>query len=219
MAQFTFDFTITHINYLFIIITSFSPFIYIMAAAGVSDNIGTYVQPLPARNAVIIACEHSLAMPTGQYRAAIAFNLMPDVVNLKKNFSEVIISDVRCEARQDSLISDDSGGLRASGRIYIGVIPSGKNTDSASGTNAGVVMNVRRKQAFPLSSVTQENKVFQFDLTGFEVDVAQDPRRQQGPVAWVGNTGIAAFTKGEQFSICSLTWYFNCTCSGVAATW
>jgi hypothetical protein len=160
-----------------------------------------------------------MVMPTATYRVALAFNLMPDVVNMRRIFSEVVISNVRAEVRQDALIGSESGDVSAHGRIYVAVIPSGKNTDASSGKDAGTIMQVRRKQAFPLSSMTQENKVFTFDLTGFELDLAQDPRRQQGPVAWIGNTGITSFTKGEQFSVCSITWYFDCLCSGVAANW
>jgi len=186
---------------------------------GVSDNTGTFVPILKSSEGVLITCEHSLVMPTGIYRAAMAFNLMPDVVNLKKIFSEVVISNVRAELRQDALIGTETGDIAAHGRIYVAVIPSGKNTDAASGKDAGTIMQVRRKQAFPLSSTAQENRVYSFGLTGFEVDLAQDARRQQAPVAWIGNTGIVAATKGETFSICSVTWYFDCTCSGVAANW
>lgn len=187
--------------------------------SSVSDNTGTVVSVPKAPVGVLISCEHSMVMPTGTYRAALAFNLMSDVVNMRRIFSEVVISNVRAEVRQDALIGTDSGDISAHGRIYVAVIPSGKNTDAASGKDAGIVMQVRRKQAFPLSSVMQENKVFGFELSGFEIDLAQDPRRQQGPVAWIGNTGIIAASKGEQFSICSVTWYFDCLCSGVAANW
>lgn len=189
------------------------------STSSVSDKTGTLVSVPKAPSGVTISCEHSVAMPTGVHRAALAFNLMPDVVNMRKIFSEVVISNVRAEVRQDALIGIESGHISAHGRIYVAVIPSGKNTDIASGKDASTIMQVRRKQAFPLSSVMQENKVLNFSLVGFELDLAQDPRRQQGPVAWVGNTGITAHVKGEQFSICSVTWYFDCVCSGVAANW
>lgn len=179
----------------------------------------TYVQPQPVRSTVTMPCEHSMVLNTGAFRGALAFNLMPDVVALRRNFSEVVVSNVRAEVRQDALIGPESGDLAANGRIFVAVIPSGKNTDASSGTNPATVMAVRRKQAFPLSSATQENKVMAFDLLGFEVDVAQDPRRQQGLVAWIGNTGIVASTKGQTLAICSVTWYFDCTCTGIAASW
>lgn len=185
----------------------------------VNETSSTYVQAQPARNNVVMPCEHSMQLNTGAFRAALAFNLMPDVVALKRNFSEVVITNVRAEVRQEHMVGNDSGQVFASGRVFVAVIPSGKNTDAASGTNGGVVMSVRRKQAFPLSSTVQENKVYAFDLLGFETDVAQDPRRQQGPVAWLGNTGIAAATKGETFPFVSVTWYFDCICSGIAASW
>jgi len=179
----------------------------------------TYVQRQPTHVSVVMPCEHSMVLGTGAFRAALAFNLMPDVVSLRRSFSEVVVSNVRAEVRQDALIGAESGDISSNGRVFVAIIPSGKNTDAASGTNAGTVMTVRRKQAFPLSSTTQENKVLAFDLLGFEVDVAQDPRRQQGLVAWIGNTGIVAATKGQNFPICSVTWYFDCTCSGIAASW
>lgn len=185
----------------------------------VSDQSGTLVPVVKVPIGTTVSCEHSMVMPTATYRAALSFNLMSDVVNMRRIFSEVVISNVRAEVRQDALIGTESGDVNAHGRIYVAIIPSGKNTDASSGKDANVIMQVRRKQAFPLSSVVQENKVFVFDLTGFELDLAQDPRRQQGPVAWIGNTGITASTKGEQFSICSVTWYFDCLCSGVAANW
>lgn len=185
----------------------------------VNETSSTYAQAQPERSNVVMPCEHSMQMNTGAFRAALAFNLMPDVVILKRNFSEIIISNVRAEVRQENMIGSDSGDVFANGRVFVAIIPSGKNTDAASGTNGGVVMSVRRKQAFPLSSTTQENKVFSFDLSGFEIDVAQDPRRQQGPVAWLGNTGITAAIKGETFPFVSVTWYFDCICSGIAASW
>jgi len=185
----------------------------------VASVTGTYAPTMTQATGVVVSCEYSTCIATGASRAAIAFNQMPDVIRLKALFSEIIVSDVRAELRQDALIGPDSMDLIANGRIYAAVIPSGKNTDAASGTNADKVMSVRRKQAFPLSSVTQSNAVFSFELSGFELDLAQDPRRQQGPVAWLGNTGVQAAKKDEKFSICSVTWYFKCTCSGVAALW
>lgn len=160
-----------------------------------------------------------MQLSTGAFRAALAFNLMSDVVNLKKNFSEIVITNVRAEVRQDNLIGSETGDIVGTGRVFVAVIPSGKNTDAASGTNGATVMSVRRKQAFPLSSTAQQNEVFDFNLVGFETDVAQDPRRQQGPVAWIGNTGIVAAIKGENFQFVSVTWYFDCVCSGAAANW
>jgi len=185
----------------------------------VNENSSTFQQTPAASPPVVVSCEHSMSISTGAYRAALAFNLMSDVIQLKKMFSEVIVSNVRVEIRQSALLGQDSGNLMALGRVFAAIIPSGKNTDSSSGTNSATVMAVRRKQAFPLSSVTQENQVLSFDLTGFEVDVAQDPRRQQGLVAWLGNTGVKAALKEQTFEICSATWYFDCTCSGVAASW
>jgi len=185
----------------------------------VQETSSTYVQAMPVRNAVVMPCEHTMTLNTGSFRAALAFNLMPDVIALKKNFSEIIVSNVRAEMRQDAMIGTESLEVVARGRVFVAVIPSGKNTDAASGTNPSTVLTVRRKQAFPLSSTVQENKVFAFDLTGFEVDVAQDPRRQQGLVAWVGNTGIIAAAKGETFPFVSVTWYFDCACTGIAASW
>jgi len=185
----------------------------------VHDESAVHVQVQSARNFVVIPCEHSIPMSTGSYRAALAFNLMPDVVALKKSFSEIIVTNVRAEVRQDSLLGTDSLDVTSSGRVFVAVIPSGKNTDAASGTNASTVMSVRRKRVFPLSSTIQESKEYKFNLTGFETDVAQDPRRQQGLVAWLGNTGITAAVKGETFVFVSVTWFFDCECTGIAAIW
>lgn len=185
----------------------------------VNETSTTYAQAVPANSSLVMPCEHSMPLNTGAYRAALAFNLMPDVVALKRNFSEIIVTNVRAEVRQEHLLGTDSLEVSANGRVFVAVIPSGKNTDAASGTNGSTVMSVRRKQAFPLSSTIQENKVYAFDLTGFETDVAQDPRRQQGLVAWLGNTGITAAVKGETFPFVSVTWYFDCVCTGIAANW
>jgi len=185
----------------------------------VQQTTSTFAQSLPASAGLVMACEHSMRLSTGAYRSALAFNLMTDVVDLKKHFSEIVITNVRAEVRQDNLIGSESGDVVGTGRVFVAVIPSGKNTDSASGTNGDTVMLVRRKQAFPLSSTAQQNEVFSFDLTGFETDVAQDPRRQQGPVAWIGNTGIVAAVQGENFQFVSVTWYFDCVCAGAAANW
>jgi len=183
------------------------------------QNNSTYVAAPVSSGSHIQQCEHTMTMDTGLFRAALAFNLMADVVQLKKMFSEVIISDVHAEVRQDALLGQADGFVLPTGRIFVAVIPSGKNTDAQSGSSAAGVLGVRRKQAFPLSVNTQENVAMSFNLVGFETDLAQDPRRQQGPVAWIGNTGIRAYTKGQVFPVCSVTWYFKCTCTGVAAIW
>jgi len=186
-----------------------------------SGSPGTVAVHSIAPRGVVIDCEHTMTMRTDAFRAAAAFNLMPDVVALKKHFSEIVIQNVRAEVRQDNLLGDGDGFLSPTGRVFVAVIPSGKNTDASSGSSKNVVLSVRKKQAFPLSMTEQENRIFSFDVSDFETDVAQDPRRQQGPVAWIGNTGVSASgdRKGLAFDFCSVTWYFSCRCSGVSASW
>lgn len=157
---------------------------------------------------------------TGVYRQSFEISVAPRIQILKTLYSSVVVDKVSCEVRQDSMIGTEAGDLIPSGHIYVAIIPTGRNNDASAGTSANVVNDVKNKQSFPLSSFEQKNAVYEFDLTGFELDVAADPRRQQGPVCWLGNSGVAKAGGGNQPApICSATWRIHVTCTGSSTLW
>lgn len=173
------------------------------------DNISTSVFDV----------EFSQTMMTGTYRSSCKFSDFPRISTLRSLFASVIVQRVVAEARQDTLASDDQEGMVSpSGHIYIAIIPTIKDTDSATGSTGVIVNNVPSKQTFPLASNVQSNVTFSFNLTGFEVDLAQDPRRGAGPVAWIGNSGVKRNGKIE-VPICTVTWRISVACSGPTPLW
>lgn len=157
---------------------------------------------------------HSLL--TGRWRSSTKFSDFPRIATLRSLFACVKLEDVVAEVRQDSDVSSE--GVVCKGHIFIAIIPTCKDSDAATGATALVVSNVPNKQTFPLSSMQQNNSIFHFNLSGFEVDLAQDPRRGAGPVAWIGNSGVAK-ASDEQMPICTVTWRIRVACSGNTPNW
>jgi hypothetical protein len=160
--------------------------------------------------------EYTHSLQTGRFRTSIKFSDFPRVSTLRSLFASVRLRSVVAEVRQDADIAD--GGVALGGHVFVAVIPTCKDSDAATGASNLVVSNVPNKQTFPLSSSTQSNEVFNFNLGGFEVDLAQDPRRGAGPVAWIGNSGITK--QGDSnVSICTVTWRITVDCSGHTPNW
>jgi len=138
-------------------------------------------------------------------------------------FAKVELVALEAEVRQDRLIGDDPGDLKPQGHVYIGLIPTSRDTDGWTGTDADKVNAVPNKQTIPLSSVEQANRTFHFRLEGFELDLAQDPRRGAGVVCWVGNSGVQMLPFSDKkitsSPVCSVTWRLVLQCSGETALW
>lgn len=164
--------------------------------------------------------EHSLTHTTGTRRSALKFSEFPRISTLKTLFASVKMTHVVAELRQSTNVGSEDGELHLGGHIYIAIIPTSRDTDAATGGTDVVVQNVPNKQTFPLSSSQQSNEIFNFKLDGYELDLAQDPRRGAGPVAWVGNSGVSKVGKVTgQLPICVITWRITVQCSGVTPVW
>jgi len=158
-------------------------------------------------------------MKTGSFRGVIRLDQSSRVTTLKTIFSSIVVTKVQCEVRQSALIGTDDDDILSSGHIYVALIPTGKNTDAATGLNSTQVNIVPNKQSFPLSSDSQVSRVFDFDLTGYETDLASDPRRQQGVVLWIGNSGVGKVSTGPEVEILRSTWRVWLECSGNSTLW
>jgi len=137
---------------------------------------------------------------------------------LKTLYQRVEVVQIKAEMRQDALLGDGDTDISPIGHVFISLIPSCKNTDAFSGQDAGTVNSVPGKLTFPMS--VSELKTFSYDfvLDGYELDLAQDPRRGAGIVLWTGNTGAAENQPRDQ-SIASVTWYVTVDCSGPSVLW
>lgn len=160
--------------------------------------------------------EYTHSLQTGKFRTSIKFSDFPRVSTLRSLFASVKITSIVAEVRQDSDVSD--AGLVLGGHVFVAVIPTCKDSDAMTGASSLIVSSVPNKQTFPLSSASQSNAIFNFNLNGYEIDLAQDPRRGAGPVAWLGNSGI---TKGgaNHINICTVTWRITVDCSGHTPAW
>lgn len=164
--------------------------------------------------------EVNFAIKTGDWRTSIRLDNSSRATTLKTIFSSIVVTKIECELRQDTFCGTEVGELRPQGHIYVALIPTGKNTPVATGTNLGTVTSVPNKQSFPLSSDVQASRTYQFDLNGYELDLAQDPRRNQGLVLWIGNSGVIAYgTPPNPLQICSSTWRVWVECTGNSVLW
>lgn len=162
--------------------------------------------------------EQSMTISTGASRAALPICDFAKVRTLRSLFASVEITKVAAEVRQNCMIGDEEGDLSARGHIYISLIPSSSNSDALSGSAPSVILAVPNKMVFPLDTASQSVRTYDFPLLGYELDVAQDPRRGAAPVVWVGNTGVSAKGK-SQLTICTVTWRVTISCSGDTAVW
>jgi len=163
--------------------------------------------------------EYSSTLTTAHKRLSTKLSDFPRIITLKTLFASVKVVSINAEIRQDTMLSSSDGYISASGHIYVAIIPTVKDTDSSSGSTTAIMNNVPNKQTFPLSEMTQMNSVFHFNLNGYELDLAQDPRRGAGPVAWLGNSGVTRSGKGEHVQICTVTWRLTVACSGATPLW
>lgn len=167
----------------------------------------------------VFQIEYTCTLSTGAFRSALKFSDFPRISLLRTLYASVVISNVVAEIRQNTDVGSDDGQLQTAGHIYVAVIPTSKDTDAATGGSSVIVANVPNKQTFPLSSMTQSNEIFKFNLSGFELDLAQDPRRGAGPVAWLGNSGVRKVGAGAAVLICTVTWRATVTCQGQTPVW
>jgi len=168
--------------------------------------------------------EHTFGVTTAEWRSAVNLADFPAVVTLRSLFASVVVKEVIVECRQDTLVGASVSTLNANGHIFVAMIPSGKDTDAATGSTAAIVMAVPRKQTFGLSVDHQVNQVFHMSLSGFEADLAQDPRRNAGPDAWLGNSGVRAYAPAGGGatpikSVCTSTWRVSVECTGATPDW
>jgi len=165
--------------------------------------------------------EHEMFI-TSDWRASIRADHIPKVQQLKTLFGQIELLNVHAEIRQHGLVGDELGNIASNGHIFLALIPTARNTDARAGTSATVVSGVPNKQTFPLTGEGQSVKVFNFDLQGYETDLAQDPRRGQGVVLWVGNSGVSirdSKSSPANGVICSVTWRAEVRCSGSSNLW
>lgn len=164
--------------------------------------------------------EYTSSIKTGEYRSAVKFTDFPRISTLKSLFASVMVEHIEAEVRQNSMEGTEEGQIQCLGHIYVAIIPTNKDADHSSGSSNAIVNNVPNKQTFPISSVSQMNSVFQFNLKGYELDLAQDPRRGAGPVAWLGNSGITKTgEKSASKTIATATWRLKVRCSGSTPLW
>jgi len=163
--------------------------------------------------------EVSMSVLTGSWRNAVRLDSVARIAAYKTMFGSIVVEKIEAEVRQDTLAGGTNSTLCPSGHIYVAIIPSGKNTDAAAGTSADVINRVRNKQTFALSSIQQNNMLFNFDLEGFEVDLAQDPRKQQGVVLWIGNSGVTVYANQAEKMICTATFRCTIACTGKSTLW
>lgn len=164
--------------------------------------------------------EINFSMNTGSFRGAVRVDDCVRAKTLKTIFGSIKVDSIECEVRQETLVGPEQDDLIPSGHIFVAIIPTGKNTDVATGTTSGVILMVPNKQSFPLSAQTQTSRVFHFDITGYESDLAVEPRKQQGIVVWCGNTGVTKKPEHKaNLPICTLTWRVRVSCSGNSTLW
>lgn len=159
--------------------------------------------------------EHTTTLNGNEWREAIALSDFPMVADLRTMFASVKVLSIRAEARQNMLAASSGDSFVPDGHVFLAIIPTVKNTDASTGHNAETVMRVPNKQTFPLSSVSQSYQNMTFDLNGYETDLAQDPRRGAGPVAWIGNSG----SDSDSDVILTVTWRLSVACSGATPVW
>jgi len=169
--------------------------------------------------------EYPIALYTGEPRVVKDVAEIPDITNLKKQFATVTLSSLEVDVYQTTFVGNSTSTLHCAGTVFVGLIPTGKNTNAETGQNTSTILNVPRKHAVPLSSTEQTVKTFKFNLTGYELDLAQDPRRQQGPVIWIANTGVGKYSSSDkakvtpELTICHLIFKYSVACQGVSTLW
>lgn len=175
-------------------------------------------QSVPSSSGSSFTLEHVHGVATGNYKTSIKISEVPRVAVLRSMFAKVELVSVTAEVTQDTLLGDGDDELAAMGHLFIGLIPTSKNADALCGANAPTVLSVPNKQTFPMEKGAQATKTYSFELSGFELDLAQDPRRGAGPVTWVGNSGIVHRGRSAR-QICTVTWRFVVACSGATVLW
>jgi hypothetical protein len=182
---------------------------------------GTLQPEVDSPSASVFEIEFSNDIAHSDFRKAVKLSDFPRVSTLKKMFASIKVIKVTAEARQCVLLGDDTLDVQSTGHIFLAIIPSVFDTDNQTGGTPQTVANVPNKQNFPLSSGGQNVQTFSFKLDGYELDLAQDPRRGAAPVAWIGNTGftVSKVQKGIKVPLATITWRLEVEVSGTTPLW
>lgn len=181
---------------------------------------GTLKPEVDSPNPSVFEIEFSNDIGHLEWRKAVRLSDFPRVSTLKKMYASIKVLEVKAEARQCVLLGDETYDIQPSGHIFLAIIPSVFDTDSATGATRQTVANVPNKQNFPMSGNGQNLQTFNFKLDGYELDLAQDPRRGAAPVAWIGNTGFqVGKTKSGGINLVSVTWRLKVEVSGNTPLW
>nr|QDH89941.1 MAG: hypothetical protein H3RhizoLitter14102_000002 [Riboviria sp.] len=164
--------------------------------------------------------EHAMTFMPGEKRWSKKVSTVPIVTTLKQMYTSVELVSLEVDVVQLALIGTAKTQLYLNGACFVGLIPTAKDTDADTGTNNTTVLSVPKKHAIQLSSQEQTTRTFKLDLKGYELDLAQDPRRGQGPVFWIGNTGIGVFEGAPAtLAIMAVVWRGKLSCSGTSTLW
>jgi len=163
--------------------------------------------------------EHTFSVNTAQWRSTMPLAQTAKIKLLRSMFAKVELIGLEVEVRQNVIVGEGSDSIIPKGHIYVALIPSLMDTDAASGASKATVDSIPFKQTFPLSTMSQANMIFKPNLSGYELDLAQDPRRGAGPIAWLGNSGVRKPESKTFADVCISTWRMRVRCSGVSPLW
>lgn len=163
--------------------------------------------------------EFTETLDTGDTYLTTRLSELSDVEVLKTIYASVKLTSVSVTVQQVWQATDaDTGPVRPSGQVFFTLIPSGKNTNADVGATPQVILDVKRKVPLPLSGNKQVVVNSTFDLKGYELDLAQDPRRQASPCTWIAHTGVEGTGDVDQ-DICTANWKYTLECSGESVSW
>jgi len=169
---------------------------------------------------VIKYFEHTWVHGSENVRSALRLDQVPQVKLLKALFGSVIVDRISVEVVQlCEISSENDDAIAPNGVFFVGLIPSGKDTDAQSGKNSVVVYSVPKTAACPLSSSEQKIYNHELPLAEYETDLALDPRRQQAVVLWSGNAGYRAVKDKKNVALALVRWKVWVSCSGNSALW
>lgn len=167
----------------------------------------------------VIHREFTETLDTGDTYRAQRLSQLASIETLKTIYASIKLTAVSVVVQQVWQATDAADGpVRPSGQVFFTLIPSGKNNNASVGATPELILGVKRKVPLPLSGNKQVVVNAAFDLKGYELDLAQDPRRQASPCTWIAHTGIEGVGDEDQ-DICTANWKFTVECSGESVSW
>jgi len=164
--------------------------------------------------------EHTWVHGSTNVRAALRLDQVPFVKVLKSIFGSIVVDRIEVEVAQlCDIDSSDNDSVAPGGVFFVGLIPSGKDTEAASGKNSAIVYSVPRTVVCPLSGDKQAVSVHTLPHSDFECDLALDPRKQQAIVLWSGNAGFRAVVDKKDLPLALVRWKIWVSCSGSSTIW